>query len=191
MAPRQRLVAIHPVHGYAIAPPQDLRTMKRNARERNRVQTVNQSFEALRRVVPTAAAHKKLSKVNIIQQAMEYIHCLMQLVDQDSASPSPSFSSSSYTPSCCSSSASWPSPPPPPSHSSCIPATCWAGSCPNSPPMLTGQQHYYPTKQNPHCGRPQQADIRGTLSMEENSRHVEDEEEEEEVLNAIVDWQRA
>jgi hypothetical protein len=75
-------VALHPVHGYAIAPPQDLKTMKRNARERNRVLTVNQSFETLRRAVPSAAAHRKLSKVNIVQQAMEYIHSLVQLLQE-------------------------------------------------------------------------------------------------------------
>jgi hypothetical protein len=83
MAPRQRLVAIHPVHGYVIAPPQDLKTMKRNARERNRVLTVNQSFEALRCRIPSAAGFKKLSKVNIIQHAMDYIHGLLSTLEED------------------------------------------------------------------------------------------------------------
>ena len=55
--------------------------MKRNARERSRIQTVNQSFEALRRCVPTA--HKSMSKVNIIQHALEYIQNLVQLVHED------------------------------------------------------------------------------------------------------------
>ncbi len=105
MAPRQRLVALHPVHGYAIAPPQDLKTMKRNARERNRVLTVNQSFETLRRAVPSAAAHRKLSKVNIVQQAMEYIHSLIQLLQQaDMTSQGSPRVSGASSPTCLSSS---------------------------------------------------------------------------------------
>ena len=66
MAPRAKLVAIHPIHGYAIKPPQDLKTIKRNERERNRVETVNRGFETLRMHVPTAAPVKKMSKVNIL-----------------------------------------------------------------------------------------------------------------------------
>ncbi len=105
MAPRPRLVALHPVHGYAIAPPQDLKTMKRNARERNRVLTVNQSFETLRRAVPSAAAHRKLSKVNIVQQAMEYIHSLVQLLQEaDMTSQDSPRGSNASSPSCLSSS---------------------------------------------------------------------------------------
>jgi hypothetical protein len=104
MAPRQRLVALHPVHGYPIAPPQDLKTMKRNARERNRVLTVNQSFETLRRAVPSAAAHRKLSKVNIVQQAMEYIHSLVQLLQEaDMTSPGSPRVSGASSPTCLSS----------------------------------------------------------------------------------------
>ena len=88
MAPRQKLIAIHPVHGYAIQPQQDLKTMKRNARERNRVQAVNSCFENLRRCVPSAAVYKKMSKVNIVQHALEYIHQLMEILqDDDQLSP--------------------------------------------------------------------------------------------------------
>ena len=88
MAPRQKLIAIHPVHGYAIQPQQDLKTMKRNARERNRVQAVNSCFENLRRCVPSAAVYKKMSKVNIVHHALEYIHQLMEIL-QDDDQPSP------------------------------------------------------------------------------------------------------
>ena len=81
MAPKVGLVAYHPVHGYAMKPvEQDLRTIKRNARERNRVQTVNSTYEALRRAIPAAAVHKKMSKVNIIYHALDYIHQLMYMM---------------------------------------------------------------------------------------------------------------
>jgi len=85
MAPRTKLVAIHPIHGYAIKPQQDLKTIKRNERERNRVETVNKGFETLRLHVPTAAMVKKMSKVNIINHAMDYIQNLTQLL-RESAS---------------------------------------------------------------------------------------------------------
>ena len=74
--PRTKLVAIHPVHGYAIPPPQDVKVSRRNARERNRVKTVNNGFEMLKRHIPTAAPVKKMSKVNILTQAVEYIESL-------------------------------------------------------------------------------------------------------------------
>ena len=85
MAPRTKLVAIHPIHGYAIKPPQDLKTTKRNERERNRVETVNRGFEVLRRHVPTAAMVKKMSKVNILNQAVDYIEYLKQILESGAA----------------------------------------------------------------------------------------------------------
>ena len=86
MAPK--LVAFHPVHGYKIKPQQDLKTIKRNERERNRVQTVNAGFETLRRHVPTAAALKKMSKVGILNEAMDYIQQLCSMLQQrDGAEP--------------------------------------------------------------------------------------------------------
>ena len=65
MKPRTKLVAVHPVHGYAIPPPQDVKVSRRNARERNRVKSVNNGFEILKRHIPSAAPVKKMSKVNI------------------------------------------------------------------------------------------------------------------------------
>ena len=76
------MVAIHPIHGYAIKPQQDLKTIKRNERERNRVETVNRGFETLRRHVPTAATVKKMSKVNILTEAVDYIMQLKQMLEQ-------------------------------------------------------------------------------------------------------------
>ena len=85
MAPKTKLVAFHPIHGYAIKPQQDLKTIKRNERERNRVETVNRGFETLRMHVPTASMVKKMSKVNIINHAMDYIKNLTQLLKESSS----------------------------------------------------------------------------------------------------------
>ncbi len=98
MAPRTKLIAIHPVHGYVITPQQDLKTIKRNARERNRVQAVNSCYENLRRNVPSAAVYKKMSKVNIVHHALEYIHQLMQALQGEQISPGTSDYSSDCSP---------------------------------------------------------------------------------------------
>jgi len=85
-------MAIHPIHGYVIKPQEDLKTIKRNTRERNRVQTVNKGFDMLQRHVPTAAPIKKMSKVCVLQHAMEYIRNLCALLEQEPARPDSSCS---------------------------------------------------------------------------------------------------
>jgi Helix-loop-helix DNA-binding domain len=80
MGPKPKMIVLHPVHGYRIRPQEDLKTIKRNARERNRVQTVNQGFEKLRLHIPSAAADKKMSKVNILGHAVNYIQCLHAMI---------------------------------------------------------------------------------------------------------------
>ena len=57
----------------------DLKTIKRNARERNRVENINHSFEMLRQNIPSLAAVKNSSKINILGQAAQYIQYLEQL----------------------------------------------------------------------------------------------------------------
>ena len=79
MAPRPKL--FHPVHGYVIQPTQDLKTTKRNQRERNRVKTVNDGFEVLRSHIPSAKAAKKMSKVIILSHAVEYIQHLQSMLN--------------------------------------------------------------------------------------------------------------
>ncbi|EAT41554.1 AAEL006817-PA [Aedes aegypti] len=67
---------------------------RRNARERNRVQQVNNGFAALRQRIPeeiaevfeagtTRGIHKKLSKVETLRMAVEYIKCLERLLSLD------------------------------------------------------------------------------------------------------------
>ena len=78
---RKQLAVLHPVHGYKIKPQQNLKTIKRNARERTRVENVNKSFESLRLQIPRAAAMGKLSKVSILAEAVDYIQYLHTLVN--------------------------------------------------------------------------------------------------------------
>lgn len=81
MAPRGKLLVVHPVHGYKMKPQEDLKTIKRNARERNRVESVNRGFDILKLHLPAAANVKKMSKVNILNHASEYIKYLHNILN--------------------------------------------------------------------------------------------------------------
>ena len=74
MAPKSKYMT-----GYKVTT--DHRTIKRNERERNRVQNLNSSFEVLRQNIPGAAPMKKMSKIQILHQAVGYIQYLHQLID--------------------------------------------------------------------------------------------------------------
>ncbi|XP_071527070.1 uncharacterized protein [Panulirus ornatus] len=67
---------------------------RRNARERNRVKQVSQGFAILRQHVPHAARKKKLSKVETLRCAVDYIRGLQLLLDDhptaQTAAPIPS-----------------------------------------------------------------------------------------------------
>ncbi|XP_064096431.1 SKI/DACH domain-containing protein 1-like [Macrobrachium nipponense] len=78
---------------------------RRNARERNRVKMVSQGFAILRQHVPHAARKKKLSKVETLRCAVEYIRGLQLLLDthptvvvSSSSSSSPTSSSHHHPP---------------------------------------------------------------------------------------------
>ncbi|XP_059682003.1 achaete-scute homolog 2 [Gavia stellata] len=58
---------------------------RRNERERNRVRLVNLGFAALRQHVPHGAASKKMSKVETLRSAVEYIRALQRLLDEHDA----------------------------------------------------------------------------------------------------------
>ncbi|XP_042315320.1 achaete-scute homolog 2-like [Sceloporus undulatus] len=61
---------------------------RRNERERNRVKLVNLGFQTLRQHVPNGAAAKKMSKVETLRSAVEYIRALQQLLrEHDGARP--------------------------------------------------------------------------------------------------------
>ncbi|XP_029848255.2 achaete-scute complex protein T3 [Ixodes scapularis] len=63
---------------------------RRNARERRRVQAVNNAFSRLRKCVPIENRAKRLSKVKTLHKAIEYIHALQELLDDADKSVSSS-----------------------------------------------------------------------------------------------------
>ncbi|NXD76188.1 ASCL1 protein, partial [Halcyon senegalensis] len=64
---------------------------RRNERERNRVRLVNLGFAALRQHVPHGAASKKMSKVETLRSAVEYIRALQRLLDEHDATAAAAF----------------------------------------------------------------------------------------------------
>ena len=80
-------VIYHPVLGYPIPPPVPVAVARRNARERSRVKTVNESYQHLKNHVPGAARQKRMSKVDIIKHSIDYIQKLQKSL-QDSEIPS-------------------------------------------------------------------------------------------------------
>ena len=71
--------------GYAIPQELPVAVARRNERERNRVKQVNMGFQTLRQHVPNGAANKKMSKVETLRSAVEYIRALQQLLDEHDA----------------------------------------------------------------------------------------------------------
>ena len=82
----RRKIAFHPTHGYAITPPLPLKVARRNQRERNRVKQVNCGFEMLRAHIPSAAKQKKMSKVDTLRHAVEYIQNLQVMLNEKKSS---------------------------------------------------------------------------------------------------------
>ncbi|MEQ2251008.1 Achaete-scute 1a [Ilyodon furcidens] len=72
--------------GYTLPQQQPHAVARRNERERNRVKLVNNGFATLREHVPNGAANKKMSKVETLRSAVEYIRALQQLLDEHDAS---------------------------------------------------------------------------------------------------------
>lgn len=62
---------------------------KRNARERRRVKMINLGYETLRLHVPGGAENKKLSKVDTLRRAVDYIKYLQTVLDMDNSCMSP------------------------------------------------------------------------------------------------------
>ncbi|XP_034952023.1 achaete-scute complex protein T3-like [Chelonus insularis] len=100
---------------YATVPHQPASVARRNARERNRVKQVNNGFATLRQHIPqsvaqalgsnTAGTHggsragsKKLSKVETLRMAVEYIRTLQRMLDGSDSSDVVSAPSTSPSP---------------------------------------------------------------------------------------------
>ncbi|CAM1298861.1 ato (predicted) [Pycnogonum litorale] len=54
-----------------------------NSRERRRMDSLNQAFDKLRRVVPSIGNDRKLSKYETLQMAQSYISALSELLEKD------------------------------------------------------------------------------------------------------------
>ena len=89
---RKHGTIFHPTLGYAIPPPIPLTVARRNARERNRLKTVNDSYECLRAHVPAVAKAKRMAKVDIIKHTIDYIQKLQRLVSSTEGPNSDQFS---------------------------------------------------------------------------------------------------
>lgn len=61
---------------------------RRNERERNRVKMVNMGFATLRQHVPNGTKNKKMSKVETLRSAVEYIRQLQKLLGQTNGTSS-------------------------------------------------------------------------------------------------------
>ena len=87
----------HPTLGYPVLPPQPAKVQRRNARERNRVKQVNTGFDHLRSHIPSAAKHKKMSKVDTLRHAVDYIQSLTNMLQtaDETGNPCMSITSSS------------------------------------------------------------------------------------------------
>ncbi|MPC45115.1 achaete-scute homolog 1a-like [Portunus trituberculatus] len=70
--------------GYVVSPA-PVAVARRNARERNRVKQVNNGFATLRQHIPGAAKAKKISKVETLKQAVDYIRSLQELLEDHDA----------------------------------------------------------------------------------------------------------
>ncbi|KAG8190322.1 hypothetical protein JTE90_014428 [Oedothorax gibbosus] len=62
--------------------PQPAAVARRNERERNRVRLVNHGFATLRQHVPSTTKNKKMSKVDTLKSAVEYIKRLQELLGE-------------------------------------------------------------------------------------------------------------
>lgn len=65
------------------AAPRPVAVSRRNARERKRVKMVNDGFATLRNHVPSGKKNKKLSKVETLKSAAEYIHQLQSILQHN------------------------------------------------------------------------------------------------------------
>ncbi|XP_060080194.1 achaete-scute homolog 1a-like [Ylistrum balloti] len=69
--------------------PQPAAVARRNERERNRVKMVNMGFETLREHVPSGKKNKKMSKVDTLKAASNYIRYLQQMLSSETEPVSP------------------------------------------------------------------------------------------------------
>ena len=71
---------------YSIPAATPVAVARRNERERNRVKMVNMGFHTLRQHIPNGSKNKKMSKVETLRSAVEYIRQLQLLLNADNSS---------------------------------------------------------------------------------------------------------
>ena len=60
-----------------------LRRIRANSRERRRIQAINDAMEALRKVIPNTESKRKLTKLELLRLAQEYIRDLSEILCAD------------------------------------------------------------------------------------------------------------
>lgn len=76
--------------------PQPAAVARRNERERNRVKMVNLGFETLREHVPNGKKNKKMSKVDTLRAAVEYIKQLQTVLQDENMDTNCASSSAAF-----------------------------------------------------------------------------------------------
>lgn len=153
---------------------------RRNARERNRVKQVNNTFEKLRQFIPDKivetevcrGASKRLSKVDTLKLAIKYIERMKEMLNENNnqLSSSSSSSASSYY------------------SASPAPSDCSSyGQCSVSPPVspvpsYCSSDSFY----HPHMTMTVKQEIPAMNTFDEGDSGVF---EEENILDDILEWQ--
>ena len=79
-----------------------LRRIRANNRERRRIQAINDAMEALRKAIPSTNNNRKLTKLELLRLAQDYIRDLSEMLCSDSSTleeevVNVSFSHAGYT----------------------------------------------------------------------------------------------
>lgn len=64
-----------------------LRRIRANNRERRRIQAINDAMEALRKVIPSTGNKRKLTKLELLRLAQDYIRDLSEMLCSDNSTP--------------------------------------------------------------------------------------------------------
>lgn len=166
------------------APVQSVSVQRRNARERNRVKQVNNGFTTLRHHIPTEVitdlsnggrgASKKLSKVDTLRLAVEYIRRLQGVLDDSDDA----LSTSSSTPSSSASNNSYYSPSPV-QYSTNQPSQSYTESLPSPTPSFISDNS---SVENASYVMPTTYNYEQTIPVQHS--------DEEDILDAISWWQQ-
>ena len=173
----RRGVIFHPTLGYAIPPPLPPTVARRNARERTRVKTVNQSYEHLRLHVPSASQAKKMSKVDILKHSIEYIQKLRAMVEgseYEQHHPEVSHLPNSNLPACPS--------------SPCTPGSSSGESGYSSP---LPQAFIFPSSTSSSSTNSTSNLVPSFQTSDTPSSLMRTQEEDDMILDVILDWQKS